>query len=88
VKVNYRKKFLKQLAGLPRDTRSKVEKFAFTEVPNALSVTDVGSIEKMQGYKSFYKTRFGSYRVGMKVEGDTLTFQVVMDRKDIYKFFP
>jgi hypothetical protein len=26
--------------------------------------------------------------VGMKVESDTLVLQVVMDRKDIYKFFP
>jgi len=42
----------------------------------------------MQGYRGFYKIRFGSYRVGMKLEGDTLILQVVMDRKNIYQFFP
>lgn len=88
MKVSYRQKFLKQLAQLPSSTRSKVEKFAFEELPNAASIAGVGSIEKMQGYRGFYKARFGSYRVGMKVEGDTLVLQVVMDRKDIYKFFP
>ena len=68
-------------------TRSKVKKFGFEGLPNAASIAGVGSIEKMQGYRGFYKARFGSYRVGMKVEGDTLVLQVVMDRKDIYKFF-
>ena len=88
MKVGYRKKFLKQLARLPTGTRSKVERFAFEELPNAASIAEVGSIEKMQGYRGFYKARFGSYRVDMKVEGDTLVLQVVMDRRDIYKFFP
>ena len=88
MKVSYRKKFLKQLAQLPSATRSQVEKFVFEELPNAVSIAEVGSIEKMQGYREFYKARFGSYRVGMKVEADGLVLQVVMDRKDIYKFFP
>jgi len=48
----------------------------------------VSIVEKMQGYQGYYKARFVSYRVGMKVDGDTLIFQVVMNRKDIYKFFP
>jgi mRNA-degrading endonuclease RelE of RelBE toxin-antitoxin system len=42
----------------------------------------------MQSYRGFYKARFGAYRVGMTVDNDTLILQVVMDRKDIYKFFP
>ncbi|WP_089726911.1 type II toxin-antitoxin system RelE family toxin [Candidatus Thiosymbion oneisti] len=88
MKVCYRKKFLKQLARLPSGTRAKVEKFVFDELPNAVSIAAIGSIEKMQGYRGFYKVRFGSYRVAIKVEGDTLILQVVMDRKDIYKFFP
>ncbi|MGH8499668.1 MAG: type II toxin-antitoxin system RelE family toxin [Methylococcales bacterium] len=88
MKVSYRKKFLKQLAQLPSRVRSEVETFAFEQLPNVTFIAEAGSIEKMQGYRGFYKARFGSYRVGMKVEADTLVLQVVMDRKDIYKFFP
>lgn len=86
MKVSYRKKFLKQLAQLPVGIRSQVERFAFEDLPNAASIANLGSIEEMQGYREYYKARFGSYRVGMKTEGDTLILQVVMDRKDIYKF--
>jgi len=88
VRISYRKKFLKQLAQLPQTTRSQVEAFAFEQLPNAASISELGIVEKMQGYRGYYKARFGSYRVGMKLEDDTLTFQVVMDRKNIYKFFP
>ena len=88
MRTSYRKKFLKQLAQLPRTTRFQVEAFAFEQLPNAASISEVGIVEKMQGYRGYYKARFGSYRVGMKVDGDTLIFQVVMNRKDIYKFFP
>lgn len=88
MKVRYRKKFLKQLAQLPLPMRSQVEAFAFEQLPNAKSVTEPGIFEKMRGYRGYYKARFGSYRVGMKMEDDTLILQVVMDRKDIYKFFP
>jgi mRNA interferase RelE/StbE len=88
VKVYYRKRFLKQLAKLPSGIRFKVETFAFEQLPNASSIAEIGSIEKMQSYRGFYKARFGAYRVGMTVDNDTLILQVVMDRKDIYKFFP
>ena len=86
--VGYRKKFLKQLAQLPPATRTQVEHFVFEQLPGASSIAELGIVEKMQGYRGYYKSRFGSYRVGMKLENDTLILQVVMDRKDIYKFFP
>jgi mRNA interferase RelE/StbE len=88
VKVSYRKKFLKQLAQLPVSTRSQVETFAFEQLPNTSSISELGIVEKMQGHRGYYKARFGSHRVGMKVEKDILILQVVMDRKEIYKFFP
>ena len=86
--VVYKKKFLKQLAQIPSTMRIKIEKFAFEDLPIAHSIAELGVIEKMQGYDSFYKARFGSYRIGIKTEGDHVILKVVMDRKEIYKFFP
>lgn len=86
--ILYQKRFLKQLAQIPLDTRVKIEKFAFEDLPMANSIAEIGKIEKMRGYHDFYKARFGSYRVGIKIEGDNLILKIVMDRKEIYKFFP
>lgn len=83
----YHKKFLKDLASIPETERLKIERFIFTDVAGQKSFRDLRA-EKLQGYKSYYKIRFGSYRVGLKYENNTLTFERVLHRKEIYKFFP
>lgn len=88
MKVKYRKKFLKQLSKLPPDVRTKIEKFVFVELPAIQALGESGKIEKMSGYKSFYKIRFGSYRVGLKKEEDSVILKAVMHRSEIYTYFP
>ena len=88
MRVGYSKRFLKQLARLSPETRTNIERFVFDELPHAASIAEVGRIERMRGYRGFYKARFGSYRVGMKIDQGALILEVVMDRKDIYKCFP
>jgi mRNA interferase RelE/StbE len=88
MKVLYGKKFLKQLAKLPESVRLKIETFVFNELTEITSLASIGKIEKMSGYSDYYKMRFGDYRLGLKLENETLMIQVIMHRKEIYKFFP
>jgi len=88
LKIIYKKRFLKDLAKLPSEARKAVEKFAFEETPKLKALGESGKIEQMKGYKGYYKARFGSYRVGFQVEGDQLSFERVLDRKEIYRYFP
>ncbi len=53
MKVEYSKKFLKQLATVPSDIRSKIENFVFEELLSASSIYEMGKIEKMKGYEDF-----------------------------------
>lgn len=88
MKVLYHKKFLKDLAALPTADRSRIEKFVFEKVSNAKSFRQLEQVEKLTGYKTYYKIRFGNYRVGLQFKDDTLTFERVLHRKEIYRFFP
>ncbi len=88
MKVEYSKKFLKQLATVPSDIRSKIENFVFEELLSASSIYEMGKIEKMKGYEDFYKVRFGNYRLGLVIENEIITVKTVMHRREIYKFFP
>lgn len=88
MKVAYRKQFLKQLSKLPLEVKSRVEIFAFEELPALSSLADSGKIEKMTGYTGYYKARFGSYRVGMQLIEDRLVLRTVQHRRDIYRQFP
>ena len=88
MKIVYRKKFLKELANIPSATRSKMETFAFEELPKAKSIFEIGAAEQMKGYPSYYKVRFGSYRIGLKMENDRVILEKALHRKDIYRHFP
>jgi len=88
LKVEYHKRFLKELSRIPSHTRSKIERFAFEELPNAISIHDTQKIEQMKGYPTYYKVRFGEYRVGLKLKDDLIIFERALHRRDIYRYFP
>jgi mRNA interferase RelE/StbE len=88
VKVKYRKKFLKELSQIPSAQRVKVEGFVFKVLPQAESIHQLGVIEQMKGYPFCFKVRFGSYRLGLKIEGDSVILEKALHRKDIYRHFP
>ncbi len=88
MKIEYRKKFLKELAKLPANIAKDIENFVFEELPYYSSLGEIGKIEKMSGYRNYFKIRFGNYRVGIKKENDCIIIETVKHRREIYKFFP
>ena len=88
MEIEYRKKFLKELSKLPNDYAKTIEDFVFDELPTCKNLEEIGKIEKMKGYKQYFKIRFGNYRVGIKKEADGIIVETVRHRKEIYKFFP
>jgi mRNA interferase RelE/StbE len=79
---------LTDLAKIPSTDRKALEKFAFEEVPKLKSIGESVRIERLKGYKSCYKVRFGSYRVGLILRDGELSFERVLHRREIYRFFP
>jgi len=88
MKVEYRKRFLKELAQLPKNPRVEVEKFVFEILPEATTLVSIGKVEQMKGYRHFFKVRFGNYRLGLQLVDEVLIVEIIAHRKDIYKFFP
>ena len=76
------------LAALPAGVRARIETFVFETVPGADTLAETGKVEKMRGYEQCYKARFGDYRVGLIVRNDTVYFERVLHRRDIYRYFP
>ena len=88
MEVIYTKKFFKDLALIPVKQRKELESFVFETLPTAKFLSELNKFEKMQGYVFCYKARFGSYRVGAVYQNNILELKRVMDRKEIYKYFP
>jgi mRNA interferase RelE/StbE len=86
--VEYRKTFLKDLTRIPSKTRMRIEIFVFSELCRFDTIDQCNKIERMSGYPSYYKIRFGDYRIGMRIEDNVVILERVLHRKEIYRFFP
>jgi mRNA interferase RelE/StbE len=88
-KVEYTKRFLKELASLPQDTQSRVESIVFNELKSE-NPFELGYLSKMKGYKDKYKIRVGNYRIGLTIDKkeQTIICQRVAHRREIYQIFP
>lgn len=72
---------------IPKLERERIEEYVFKKVQSYKSFKDI-RVEKLHGYRNYYKIRFGDYRVGISFINESLTFERVLHRKDIYNYFP
>ena len=88
-KIEYTKRFLKELSKLPKEIQAKAEKIVFEELLSA-NPFGLGYLEHMTGYADKYKIRIGRYRIGITIDktNKLLTCQRIVHRKDIYRVFP
>lgn len=88
-KVEYTKRFLKELATLPAEVQNRAEPIIFQQllVENPF---ELGYLEKMTGYTDKYKIRVGDYRIGITIDKETKTLicQRIAHRREIYRIFP
>ena len=64
--------------------QNNIESFIFEELHTYSNVTDIGKVEKLSGYRGYYKVRFGNYRVGIKKIDNEIIF--ASDGKDLNPF--
>ena len=86
--ASFKQSFIKDVRKLPHNTRKRIERFALEDAAEAMGIGDLGDIVKISGYPSYYRKRFGDYRVGFKIEAERITFYWALHRKDIYRYFP
>lgn len=86
--VQYRESFKKDLKRI-RDEKllHKVTEI-ITEAKAAKNIHEIKNLKKIQEEKSYFRIRAGDYRVGMRVQGNVVTFIRFLHRKDIYRYFP
>ncbi len=87
--VRYTRTFLKELADLPKGVRERAEEIVFGE-PIRQDPFLGGKVQKLVGYRGYYKLRVGNYRIGIRLDFEEriIEFRRVLHRKDIYREFP
>jgi mRNA interferase RelE/StbE len=87
MKVVIKDSFVKDAQLLPAKVKLKVYNI-IQETERISNLREVRNCKKLTGYKTFYRIRLGTYRLGINLLEDTVYFVCVKLRKDIYKHFP
>ena len=57
-------------------------------ITESKTLSEISDCKKLKGFKNAYRIKMGNYRIGFLWEEETPKFSRVLNRKDIYKYFP
>jgi mRNA interferase RelE/StbE len=88
VKVDFRDSFAKDLKGVKEKGLLGRVREVIEAVEKADSLAELSNLKKLKGGGNYFRVRVGDYRIGIALESDTIIFVRLLNRKDIYKYFP
>jgi mRNA interferase RelE/StbE len=88
MKTEFKASFLKAIKKIDSNQLKADIANAILNVESAESQRQISQLKKLKGYKQYYRIRIGDYRIGIKIEGDTVFFVDVDHRGNIYRIFP
>jgi mRNA interferase RelE/StbE len=88
LKVAFRESFVRDLGAIKDQNVLRRIREVIDNIEQVNKPTDIPNLKKLKGQGQHYRIRIGEYRVGLKIEADTVTFVRVLNRKDIYRYFP
>ncbi|MBM2816471.1 MAG: hypothetical protein HW421_3233 [Ignavibacteria bacterium] len=88
MKVEFIKKFKKDLIALKGSGIGKDVTEIINQVKTAEKLSDIKDMKKLQGHDNAFRIKVNDYRIGVFITNDEVTFSRVKHRKDIYRKFP
>jgi mRNA interferase RelE/StbE len=88
VKTAFRESFVKDLKAIKDRALLKRVKAAIEAIEAAGSLAELTNVKKLKGSKNYFRQRIGDYRLGLTVADDTIVLVRILNRKDVYKYFP
>lgn len=86
--VQFKASFAKDLRNIKnKDLLNRIRE-AIEQLEKAQTIQSITNIKKLRGGGNYYRLRVGEHRIGLSLEGDTVTFVRCLDRKEIYRYFP
>jgi mRNA interferase RelE/StbE len=80
----FTKDFLKSIKKLDKTLLSRINKVV-DNLEEAISVTELPNVKKLEGYKDLYRVRIGDYRLVFRLKPKLVIVLIFLHRKDIYK---
>jgi mRNA interferase RelE/StbE len=88
MKIEVQKSFEKDIAKVKNQELAIKVLAIINSLKTYQKLSDIPKLKKLNANDSYYRIRIGDYRIGLKVDNETLILLRFMGRKDIYKYFP
>ncbi|WP_456370975.1 type II toxin-antitoxin system RelE family toxin [Thermodesulfatator atlanticus] len=88
MQVLYEKSFYHDIKKLRDPNLKKSLRSVIEIIKNSQSPASIPKLKKLRGTKNYYRIKIKNYRLGLKIDGDTVILIRFLSRKDIYKSFP
>lgn len=90
MKALYQPSFIKDLKALKSTSIfQQINKLVFKDIPNYQTLDDISNLKKLKSEDNAYRIRISDYRIGLIFDIDnTVIFERVLHRKEIYRYFP
>jgi mRNA interferase RelE/StbE len=79
-RLDFSEEAREELRALPREQRRRIG-----QKLDALQTDLQGDVKKLEGQKTKYRLRVGTYRLLFTLEKDLIFIHAVKDRKDVYR---
>jgi mRNA interferase RelE/StbE len=89
MKTAFAKSFAKDLKRHANDRNllARIQEIIL-EVEAASSISTINNLKKLKAEGSYFRIRTGNYRIGLSIDGDTVTFVRALHRSEMYRYFP
>lgn len=88
MKIIVRKSFEKDILKITNKNIAQKILHLIAELEKVETLSDIPHLKKLTAQGNYFSIREGNFRIGFKLEQDTVILLRGMDRKEIYKFFP
>lgn len=88
MKSEFKASFLKAIKKIESNQLKESITEAILNVESAENIRQIHNLKKLKGYKQHYRIKIGDYRIGVKLEEETVYFVDFDHRKNIYRIFP
>ena len=89
MKTEFKKSFTKDLKKKTQEKNLLTHvKEIIQAVERAESIHEINNFKELKAEGSYYRIRLGDYRIGLKIEEETVVFVRFLHRSEVYRYFP
>jgi len=88
MKVEFKASFARDLKRIKDKELLRQAREIIEGTESAQSLSEIPNLKKLSVEGRYFRVRVGDHRMGLVIDGGTVTFVRILHRREIYRYFP